>query len=44
MPPEFTVVSKDVNLIKDNMKRQVENFLRSKLDLEGVPIRVKFSK
>ena len=44
LPPEFTVVSKDVNLIKDNMKRQVENFLRTKLDLEGVPLRVKFSK
>ncbi|MCX5679290.1 MAG: ribosome biogenesis GTPase Der [Candidatus Omnitrophica bacterium] len=44
LPPEFTVVSKDVNLIKDNMKRQIENFLRSELDLEGVPIRVKFTK
>ena len=44
LPPEFTLVSKDVNLIKDNMKRQIENFLPTKLDLEGVPIRVRFSK
>jgi len=44
LPPEFTLTSKDVNNIKDNMKRQIENFLRSELDLEGVPVRVRFSK
>ena len=44
LPPEFILTSKEVNSIKDNMKRQVENFLRSKLDLEGVPVRVRFSK
>ena len=44
MPPEFMLVSKDVKSIKDNMKRQVENFLRSELDLEGVPIKVRFSR
>lgn len=44
MPPEFTLISKSANLIKDNMKRQIENFLRTKLDLEGVPIKVRFSK
>jgi len=43
-PPEFTVFSRDVNIIKDNMKKQIENFLRTQLDLEGVPFKVKFSK
>jgi len=44
LPPEFTLVSRNVKFIKDNMKRQIENFLRTELDLEGVPIRVKFSR
>jgi len=44
LPLEFAITSKDVNLIKDNMRRQIENFLRSQLDLEGVPVRIKFLK
>lgn len=43
-PQSFTVISKDAPSIKDNVRRQVENFLRANLDLEGVPVRVRFSR
>jgi GTP-binding protein len=43
-PPSFTVLSKDAKSMKDNLKRQIENFLRVNLDLEGIPVKVRFSK
>lgn len=43
-PVSITVASRDVRTIKDNMKRQIENFLRANLALEGVPLKVRFVK
>jgi GTP-binding protein len=41
-PPEFAIVSNAPRGIKEGYRRYLVNFLRERLDLEGVPLRIRF--
>jgi len=43
-PPRFILGIKNPKLTNENLKRYIENFLRSAYNFEGVPIRVRFEK
>jgi GTP-binding protein len=41
-PPEFVIITNSTKGIKEAYKRYLTNFLREHLELEGIPIRIKF--
>lgn len=41
-PPSFVISLKDPRLVSDNLKRFIENHIRKKYGLGGVPIRVRY--
>ncbi|NPD31229.1 ribosome biogenesis GTPase Der [Eggerthellaceae bacterium zg-1084] len=43
-PPEFTFFVNRPDLVDDNFERYLENRLRTRFDLEGTPVRLKFKK
>lgn len=43
-PPRFTFGIKNPKLTNENLRRYIENFLRSTYGFEGVPIKVRFEK
>ncbi len=43
-PPSFVLGLKDVGVISEHTKRYVENFIRGRFDLTGVPIRITYNE